>query len=164
MWLLGKKSVPFEDEFLRRVWVKWNDKNNNTAWQQVSNTLYSNLFESIIAFAEIPGVISAKEANKARQKAKISCEELAKVSFYIGLECKSQDPGIGERIEAGGEIPPEVIDGLKKAIQPAYGHAREIIIRQHNPLSSVDERDKTIADLKRVLSEQSFLCFQKGLA
>ncbi len=163
MWIFGKKQGPFDDEQLNRIWAKWNESNRSNRWEETSNILYNNLFESLIAFAELPGILSPREANKARQKAKGLSDELAKISFFLGLECKSKDPDIGERLEAGGEIPVEAAEGLRKAILPAFEFGKDLVLRQHNPMSSATERDKFINDMKRVLSEQSFKCFEKAL-
>ena len=164
MRLLRKKDQPFNDERLNILWNKWNNKNQNSDWKSVQTLIKVNLLESLITFAETPGIISSREANKDREKGEKLSTEFAKISFYLGLEFASRDDGLALRVPAGGEIPKEALDLLKIVIEPVYEFCRSLVLITHNQRSSAVERDKFILDTKRVLTEQAFKCFEIGLA
>lgn len=163
MGLFGKRDRPFKDERLNTLWLKWNNVNQNSDWKSVQTLIKVNLLESLIYFAEMPRIISSREANKKREKGEKLSTEFAKISFYLGLEFASRDEGLVLRVPAGGEIPEDALDLLKIVIEPVYEFCRTLILITHNQRSSAVERDKVIMDTKRILTEQAFKCFETGL-
>jgi len=164
MGLFGKSDQPCKDERLNALWHKWNNKTQNSDWESVQTLIKVNLIEPLIAFAEMPGIISSREANKDREKGEKLSIEFAKISFYLGLEFASRYDGLALRVPAGGEIPEETLDLLKIIIEPIHEFCRSLVLITHNQRSSAVERDKFIMNTKKVLTEQAFKCFETGLA